>query len=76
MASPVKFRAPQALEAFKKRVREITSRDCGGNIKRNIKSVVAELREYPLGWKQYFRLAGTRRDFRRSCSSQTASRTG
>src|SRR5713101_7545394 len=52
--------APKALDAMKKRVREITSRNGG----RSMKWVFAELRSYLLGWKQYFRLADTPRTFR------------
>ena len=47
--------APKALAAMKERVRGITSRNGG----RNMKSVFAELRSYLLGWKQYFQLADT-----------------
>jgi RNA-directed DNA polymerase len=47
--------APKALKDFKKRIREITSRNGG----RSLAKVVAELRSYLLGWKAYFRLADT-----------------
>jgi group II intron reverse transcriptase/maturase len=47
--------APKALEAMKERVREITARNGG----KSIEVVVAELRSYLAGWKQYFRLADT-----------------
>lgn len=47
--------APKALETFKDRVREITSRNGG----RSLQRVVEELRSYLLGWKAYFRLADT-----------------
>lgn len=47
--------APKALAAMKERVREITTRNGG----RSIPSVVAELRSYLAGWKQYFQLADT-----------------
>jgi RNA-directed DNA polymerase len=47
--------APKALEAFKERIREITSRNGG----RSLAKVVEELRAYLLGWKAYFRLADT-----------------
>jgi group II intron reverse transcriptase/maturase len=49
--------APKALEAMKERVREITSRNGG----RSMNAVIAELRSYLAGWKQYFRLAETPR---------------
>jgi len=51
--------APKALEAMKERVREITTRNGG----RSLKTVMAELRSYLAGWKQYFRLAETPRVF-------------
>jgi len=47
--------APKALEGFKDRVREITSRNGG----RALEKVVEALRSYLLGWKAYFRLADT-----------------
>ena len=47
--------APKALAAMQERVRGITSRSGG----RNMKSVFAELRSYLLGWKQYFQLGDT-----------------
>jgi group II intron reverse transcriptase/maturase len=47
--------APKALAAMKERVREITARNGG----KSIEVVVAELRSYLAGWKQYFRLADT-----------------
>ena len=49
--------APKALEAMKERVRQITRRSGG----RSLTAVVAELRSYLVGWKQYFRLADTPR---------------
>ena len=49
--------APKALEAMKERVREITSRNGG----RSMDRVIAELRSYLTGWKQYFWLADTPR---------------
>jgi RNA-directed DNA polymerase len=52
--------APQALEAMKDRVRNITSRSGG----RSMSAVTAELRSYLAGWKQYFRLAETASIFR------------
>jgi RNA-directed DNA polymerase len=51
--------APKALEAMKNRVREITSRTRG----RSLTAVVAELRSYLPGWKEYFRLDETPRRF-------------
>lgn len=44
--------AGKALETMKERVRSITSRTRG----RSIPSVVAELRSYLPGWKEYFKL--------------------
>ena len=52
--------APKALHAMKDRVREITRRNGG----RSLERVVAELRSYLVGWKNYFRLADTPRVFR------------
>lgn len=49
-----------ALDAFKRRIRQITRRTCG----RNLSEVAARLRRYLLGWKAYFRLAQTPRVFR------------
>jgi group II intron reverse transcriptase/maturase len=48
--------APKALEAMRDRVRDITGRTRG----RSLKTVVAELRNYLPGWKEYFRLDETR----------------
>jgi group II intron reverse transcriptase/maturase len=53
--------APKALEAMKERVRGITTRNGG----RSIAIVIAELRGYLAGWKQYFRLADTPSSFTR-----------
>jgi RNA-directed DNA polymerase len=47
--------APKALAAMKERVREITARNGG----RSMDRVIAELRGYLRGWKEYFRLADT-----------------
>ena len=47
--------APKALAAMKERVREITARNGG----RSMDRVLAELRGYLVGWKEYFRLAET-----------------
>jgi len=51
--------APKALEAMKERVREVTARNGG----RSLRTVVAELREYLVGWRVYYRLAETPRIF-------------
>lgn len=47
--------APKALQDFKERIRQITSRNGG----RSLEKVVEGLRAYLLGWKAYFRLADT-----------------
>jgi RNA-directed DNA polymerase len=47
--------APKAARALKQRVREITRRSGG----RSLRTVVAELRKYLPGWKEYFQLADT-----------------
>ena len=52
--------APKALVAMKARVREITRRSRSQSIKR----VVADLRSYLVGWKNYFQLADTPGVFR------------
>ena len=52
--------ASKALMAMKQRVRSITGRSRG----RSIPTVIAELRGYLLGWKQYFQAADTPRVFR------------
>jgi len=51
--------AAKALAAMKHRVRTLTGRSCG----KSIAAVVAELRSYLRGWKQYFQLAETGRIF-------------
>ena len=51
--------ASKALVAMKDRVRDITKRSGG----RSIASVVADLRGYLVGWRQYFQLADTPRVF-------------
>ena len=51
--------APTALAAMKARVRQITGRTRG----RSLKVVVAELRSYLPGWREYFRLDETPRRF-------------
>ncbi|MFL5367575.1 MAG: group II intron reverse transcriptase/maturase [Myxococcales bacterium] len=52
--------ARQALAAMKERVRQITRRNGG----RSLDAVIAELRGYLVGWKEYFRLADTPRILR------------
>jgi group II intron reverse transcriptase/maturase len=52
--------AAKALVAFKRRIRQITSRNGG----RSLEQVTRELRTYMLGWKQYFSLARTPGIFR------------
>lgn len=52
--------ANKALGALKQRVRRITARSCG----RSIPAIIAELRGYLVGWREYFRLADTPRIFR------------
>ena len=47
--------SPKALMAMRERVRQITSRNGG----RSLARVVAELRSYLVGWREYFRLADT-----------------
>lgn len=51
--------APKALQAMKKRVRELTSRNVG----RSLVQIAAALRRYLIGWRAYFRLADTPRVF-------------
>jgi len=52
----VKLRvAPKAMEGFKERVRQITSRSRG----RSLERVCEELGQYLRGWKQYFDMADT-----------------
>jgi RNA-directed DNA polymerase len=51
--------APQAIEAMKDRVRQITSRNGG----RSMRAVIDELCRYLPGWKRYFRLAQTPKIF-------------
>jgi RNA-directed DNA polymerase len=52
--------AAKALAMMKERVQSITARNGG----RSIRQVVAELRGYLVGWKDYFQLADTPRVFR------------
>ena len=47
--------APKALDNFKARIRQLTSRSGG----RSMAQVVSRLRPYLLGWKAYFALAQT-----------------
>jgi hypothetical protein len=47
--------APKALAAMKERVREITARNGG----RSMQTIIAELRTFLVGWKEYFRLVDT-----------------
>jgi group II intron reverse transcriptase/maturase len=49
--------AAKALHAMKERVRAITARNGG----RSMQAIIAELRSYLSGWKQYFRLTETPR---------------
>ena len=51
--------APEALGTMKDRIRQITSRNGG----RSLVQIAAELREYLVGWKGYFRLADTPKVF-------------
>jgi group II intron reverse transcriptase/maturase len=51
--------SPKALMAMKERVRQITSRNGG----KSIVQVVAVLRSYLVGWREYFRLADTPKVF-------------
>ncbi len=51
--------AHKALVAMRVRVRDITKRSGG----RSVPSVIAELRGYLVGWKNYFRLADTPKIF-------------
>ena len=57
-AMKLRIAAP-ATHALKQRVRLITRRSGG----RSVKQVVAELRQYLPGWKEYFRLADTPKVF-------------
>jgi RNA-directed DNA polymerase len=52
--------ADKPLQAFKRRVRQLTRRSGG----RSMPEVAERLRSYVLGWKAYFRLAQTPRVFR------------
>lgn len=52
--------ATQALETFRRTVRELTNRNRGASLPK----VVADLADYLRGWKQYFHLAETPRIFR------------
>ena len=52
--------ASQALQRFKSRIRQLTSRNGG----RSVTQVVESLRPYLLGWKAYFGLSQTPRRWR------------
>lgn len=52
--------AAKAIDAYRKRIRQITRRTGG----RSIEQVAEELRNYVPGWKAYFKLAETPRVFR------------
>jgi RNA-directed DNA polymerase len=52
--------AHQAVDTFKRRIRQMTRRTCG----RSLPEVSEQLRRYMPGWKEYFRLAQTPRVFR------------
>jgi group II intron reverse transcriptase/maturase len=52
--------AETAIKAYKRRIRQITRRNCG----RSLSEVVEELRRYVPGWRAYFRLAQSRTTFR------------
>lgn len=47
--------AAKAVKKFKQQIRQRTRRNCG----KSLEQVVAQLRPYLLGWKNYFRLAQT-----------------
>lgn len=47
--------SPESLKTMKDRIRQITRRNSG----RSLTHIAAELREYLVGWKGYFRLART-----------------
>ena len=47
--------SPQALQKFKEKVRNLTSRTCG----KSMKQVIDRLDLYLVGWKGYFQLADT-----------------
>jgi len=47
--------APQSLEKFKKKIRELTKRSRG----RNLESIILELNRYLNGWISYFRLSAS-----------------
>ena len=47
--------ASKSIEAMKERVRELTPRTRG----RSLRAIIAEMRPYLQGWKQYFQLADT-----------------
>ncbi len=53
--------AESAIKAYKRRIRQITRRNCG----RSLSEVAEELRRYMPGWKAYFRVAQSQRTFGR-----------
>jgi len=61
--------APKALHALKQRVRRITRRSGG----RSLRTVIAELKQYLPGWKQYFQLAETPKTFAEYVKAETRS---
>lgn len=52
--------APQSLDKFKKRIRELTQRNRG----RSLESIILELNRYLNGWISYFRLSASVSVFR------------
>jgi hypothetical protein len=52
--------APQSLEKFKKRIRELTKRNRG----RSLENIVLELNRYLNGWISYFKLSASTSIFR------------
>jgi RNA-directed DNA polymerase len=56
--------APQSLEKFKKKIRELTKRNRG----KSLESIIFELNRYLNGWISYFKLAINRHEFRNADS--------
>jgi RNA-directed DNA polymerase len=52
--------APQSLEKFKKKIRELTSRNRG----RSLEVIILELNRYLNGWINYFKLSASKSVFR------------
>ena len=52
--------AKQALGVMKERVRRLTRRTCG----QSLRQIVEDLKPYLAGWRNYFRLAATAKNFR------------